>query len=39
MAESERKLLHKRLFGTDSPELATMGDVLHKVECLFQERD
>ena len=41
-AESERKLLHKRLFGSeasDSTHPAAMGDVLHKVERLFHERD
>ena len=41
VAESERKLLHKRLFGTDedSGHPPNMTDVLHKVESLFQERD
>lgn len=42
MADSERNLLHKKLFGTDGSEsghLASLADVLHKVESLFQERD
>ena len=42
MADSERSLLHKKLFGTDGSESghpAGLADVLHKVESLFQERD
>ena len=42
VAASERKLLHKRLFGTDmldASHSSSMADVLHKVESLFQERD
>lgn len=42
VANSERNLLHKKLFGTgpsESGHSANMADVLHKVESLFQERD
>jgi hypothetical protein len=42
VADSERNLLHKKLFGTDGSDSghpASMADVLHKVESLFQERD
>lgn len=42
MADTERNLLHKKLFGTDSSDSghpASMADVLHKVESLFHERD
>lgn len=42
MADSERNLLHKKLFGSDgsdSTHSVSMADVLHKVESLLQERD
>ena len=42
MADSERKLLHKKLFGAEAQEAGhhpNMADVLHKVESLFQDRD
>ena len=44
VADSERNLLHRKLFGADassseSGHTASMADVLHKVESLFQERD
>ncbi|CAI8046659.1 Disks large homolog 2 [Geodia barretti] len=42
VADSERKLLHKKLFGAEAQEPGhqpNMADVLHKVESLFQERD
>ena len=42
VADSERNLLHKKLFGADVQESGhqpNMADVLHKVESLFQERD
>jgi chromosome segregation ATPase len=42
VADSERNLLHKKLFGAEAQEPGhqpSMADVLHKVESLFQERD
>lgn len=42
VADTERNLLHKKLFGADSSDSghpASMADVLHKVESLFHERD
>ena len=42
VADSERNLLHKKLFGAEGMEAGlqpNMADVLHKVESLFQERD
>ena len=38
--ENERKVIHKKLFGLDGAEQShSLGEVLHKVEDLFQERD
>ena len=39
VADCERNILHKKLFGADAMDQPSMTDVLHKVERLFQERD
>ena len=38
--ENEKKVINKKLFGPDSVDQShSLGDLLHKIESLFQERD